>query len=115
MGVTTGCTSVTYLEATVVDDALVIAKDQLLEVDFVLVKHAKLNTPIYLRKKDDQYLAVLLECTHKQCEVRPGAQLLKCPCHGSEFDSEGHVLSGPAEQDLHSFNTWHNERQIFIQ
>jgi cytochrome b6-f complex iron-sulfur subunit len=28
-----------------------------------------------------------------------------CPCHGSEFDTSGHVLVGPASTPLRQFQT----------
>lgn len=40
-------------------------------------------------------------CTHQGCEVRPGNGNLRCPCHGSLFDTAtGNVLHGPALRPL---------------
>ncbi len=44
--------------------------------------------------------ALSLVCTHQECLIsRDGAGFI-CPCHGSKFDGEGKVLTGPAVKDL---------------
>jgi Rieske Fe-S protein len=44
-------------------------------------------------------------CTHLECTVHhvSASRELKCPCHGSLFDENGHVLSGPAKLPLKTF------------
>jgi len=44
--------------------------------------------------------ALSLVCTHLGCTVTVSAQELACPCHGSRFDRQGRVLSGPADRPL---------------
>jgi cytochrome b6-f complex iron-sulfur subunit len=46
--------------------------------------------------------AISSVCPHRQCVVDwdAEAQAFICPCHGSEFDSDGKVTNGPATTDL---------------
>lgn len=110
-----GCTPLKYVSGEVKNNALVIDKSQWGEAAFVLVKHEKLPKPIFVKQTDQGYSAIFLECTHKQCEVRPNSRSLKCPCHGSEYDHGGKVLKGPAEKDLRSFKIWDDQNAIYIQ
>lgn len=71
---------------------------------FVLVKNEKLRFPIAVYKSPEgKYRALYLECTHRGCEVKAASTGLQCPCHGSEFSTEGKVLNPPAEKDLAQF------------
>lgn len=39
-------------------------------------------------------------CTHLGCVVTLTSRGFQCPCHGSKFDIDGKVLSGPAPKAL---------------
>ena len=39
-------------------------------------------------------------CTHRGCTVKAVSDGFDCPCHGSKFAKDGHVLEGPASQPL---------------
>ena len=40
------------------------------------------------------------QCTHRGCTVKQVSDGFDCPCHGSKFAPDGHVLEGPATQPL---------------
>ena len=44
---------------------------------------------------------VIPNCPHMGCrlEWNPDEESYDCPCHGSRFDREGHLLDGPAQTD----------------
>ncbi len=46
--------------------------------------------------------ALSATCTHLGCTVRTDRENggFICPCHGSRYDSEGHVIAGPAPASL---------------
>ena len=47
--------------------------------------------------------AVTAVCTHLGCILEKSTDGFECPCHGSCYNSDGEVLSGPAPRDL----TWY--------
>jgi Rieske Fe-S protein len=51
---------------------------------------------------DGEVRAVSAVCTHLGCTVgfNPTDRTWDCPCHGSRYDLEGHVIRGPAASDL---------------
>ncbi len=60
--------------------------------------------------EDDNYVAVLLKCTHMGCavaseKINDTQAGFVCPCHGAKFAADGEVLKGPAEKNLTQFST----------
>ena len=58
---------------------------------------------LVLQLAKDQFVAYDAVCPHAGCTVgyAPGAKLIVCPCHGSEFDpATGAVVSPPAPRGL---------------
>jgi Rieske Fe-S protein len=83
---------------------------------YVIVKTEQLNFPICVYRIDDAtYSAVLMECTHKGCELQPHGDFLTCPCHGSEFSKLGVVQNPPAESNLKTFLITYDHETIYIQ
>jgi cytochrome b6-f complex iron-sulfur subunit len=58
------------------------------------------------RTGTDTFIALTAQCTHEACVVsNSSGQSFVCPCHGSEFDTTGHVIVGPAVAPLRQFQT----------
>jgi cytochrome b6-f complex iron-sulfur subunit len=58
------------------------------------------------RSSDTTFTALSAICTHQACLIGNRAgQAYFCGCHGSEFDTSGHVLVGPASFPLTQFAT----------
>jgi len=57
----------------------------------------------------DDFRAFTSICTHEQCTVGDfrGGRIV-CPCHGSQYDSAGQVVVGPAPRALREFAVSHD-------
>jgi Rieske Fe-S protein len=61
---------------------------------------------VVIRTALESFTVLTATCTHEGCTVSGMIdQRLVCPCHGSEFDTEGLVLRGPASRPLRRFAT----------
>ena len=52
--------------------------------------------------EDGTLHAVDIRCPHLGCQLEwnPDERSWDCPCHGSRFDYEGRLISGPAQEDI---------------
>ena len=92
-----------------------VKKEKIVDRNFVLLDVDELNFPICLHKQsNDTYIASLLRCTHRSCELNVGGGIYSCPCHGSEFSIAGKVLEGPAIEDLVTFKTETDHENIYV-
>ncbi len=112
-----------YAKANSSKDQIIIKKSEFSKPEkgksherkYILVKSEQYGFPICVYKlSNDNYSALLMECTHKSCELNPQDNFLVCPCHGSEFTNSGAVQNPPAEQNLKSFNTTSDNENIYI-
>ncbi|PKQ64851.1 hypothetical protein BZG02_03085 [Labilibaculum filiforme] len=57
------------------------------------------------RFEDGGFLAMSFKCTHLGCVVNTNSQTggFNCPCHASQFNKFGEVLSAPATRPLDYF------------
>lgn len=70
---------------------------------------------IAVRKtSEDQYEALLLECTHQQNQLMVIPNGFKCELHGSKFNLNGQVIKGPAERPLKKFETSVDQGELII-
>lgn len=62
----------------------------------------KKNKVAAYRDADGRVSLCSAVCTHLQCIVawNPAEKTWDCPCHGSRFQPDGQVISGPAEEPL---------------
>jgi cytochrome b6-f complex iron-sulfur subunit len=58
---------------------------------------------IFIWRDHEGVRALSAACTHLGCIVKYAEEGFLCPCHGSRFDGEGRVLSGPAPKALPCF------------
>jgi Rieske Fe-S protein len=71
------------------------------------------EVPAVLYNDNGTFYAYSLACTHLGCTVEvEGESGFVCPCHGSRYDHEGQVLTGPAKEPLHRLRVEVNEEGI---
>jgi|SRR5690242_12254683 Rieske Fe-S protein len=75
------------------------------------------RTVFLVRTSDTQVTALDSTCTHLGCRVSwdPQAQLLKCPCHGGQYDRTGRVVAGPPPAPLVHMTTKVDGGQVLVQ
>ncbi len=63
------------------------------------------------------YTALLRRCSHSGCTVKFSfiSKKLECPCHGSSFDVEGNVLSGPAKKGLTRLDVREESGKVIVE
>ena len=60
----------------------------------------------FLVRRGATLFAISAICTHRHCKLNAERdRTFYCPCHGSTFDSDGHVTQGPARRDLPVYET----------
>jgi cytochrome b6-f complex iron-sulfur subunit len=76
-----------------------------LETNGFLLKADAAVGPVLVVGTADALSAVNPTCTHAGCTVEwKGDQtLMVCPCHGSQFNSDGTVAKGPATEPLPTY------------
>ena len=68
--------------------------------DYPLGTHLLPDIPAVLIHTEDGFTAISLTCTHLGCTVEQQPGGFECPCHGSQFETKGVVLRGPAARPL---------------
>jgi len=58
---------------------------------------------VFVVRQGNTFRCLSAICTHLGCTVNRTGQGYHCPCHGSVFDDQGSVKSGPAPRALEWF------------
>lgn len=81
----------------------------------VIVQNDQLQYPVCVyRLTENEYSALLMQCTHQGAELQVFGDRLQCPAHGSEFTNKGEVQNGPADQHLRTFEVVIEKESIRI-
>jgi Rieske Fe-S protein len=103
------------IKTEVVNDAIQIPLASLSQSNFQIVRPQGWYYDIALEKKNDgSYETLLLQCTHQQNQLVPTNKGYLCNLHGSQFDKEGNVTKGPAENSLKKYNTTIEQDKLII-
>jgi cytochrome b6-f complex iron-sulfur subunit len=74
------------------------------------------DRPVILVNVEGRIRAFSGICTHESCELgwNQRQQMIRCPCHGSAFDTSGQVKLGPAERALEEFPVSVRSGKVFL-
>lgn len=115
MGSLSSCATLPVYKTTVVNKQVAVPVTLFAQSDFQIIQPKDLYYNIGLRKEaDGAYTALLLRCTHADNQLMPTGNGFKCNLHGSAFDNEGKVTTGPAEHSLKKYPTEVISDQIII-
>ncbi|MDQ3050653.1 MAG: Rieske (2Fe-2S) protein [Bacteroidota bacterium] len=118
-----GCAGSKMVSGNVTGDYLIISADEFSQVKkelttyrkYVIVKHPQMKYPVCVyRLSETDYSALLMKCTHQGNELTAYGEKLHCAAHGSEFDRQGIVRTGPANQSLRKFPVILENNQVKI-
>jgi cytochrome b6-f complex iron-sulfur subunit len=59
---------------------------------------------VFIVRKGNTFRCLSAICTHLGCTVNRASNGFHCPCHGSMFNDQGLVVSGPAPRPLAWFS-----------
>jgi Rieske Fe-S protein len=74
------------------------------------------DDPLILVNVDGRVTTFLAVCTHEGCPLgwNPQQHLIRCPCHGSAFDTAGRVVNGPAVTPLTELRTIAERGEVLL-
>ncbi len=82
---------------------------------YIVVENEILQYPICIyRFNENEYTALWMRCTHQGTELQVFGDKLQCPAHGSEFNNNGGVQNGPADDKLRTFPVTIENNQLKI-
>jgi len=78
--------------------------------------HFHRDRKLYVIKDDRGVYAMSAVCTHLGCLTRPNPNEdgFFCPCHGSHYDLNGNVVSGPAPRPLPHYEVEIDEEVVWV-
>ncbi len=66
------------------------------------------------RYADGGFLAMSAKCTHLSCALAKQNKSFHCPCHASQFDEYGEVISSPATRPLDIFRIIEDGNLLYV-
>ena len=117
LNVLDSCSTTKGIAGSETNDMVSVPASSFNDKNYLVVQTKKYEEPIFVAKQPDgSFMALSMKCTHKGCTVKvpeENTNKMVCPCHGSQFSTQGNVLKGPATQPLPSFNVT-TESQLVI-
>ena len=74
------------------------------------------DDPLILVNAGGKVTTFLAVCTHEGCPLgwNQNQHLIRCPCHGSAFDTAGKVVNGPAQTPLTRLETISSRGEVLL-
>lgn len=111
----TGCSAAKVFTATCKQGRIEIPLSAFAETNLRIVRTAEFDKDILLVKKPDgTFNAIYMQCTHSNYALSSSGKNLNCSLHGSSFDLDGNVITGPAIEPLQKFKTSLENNLIII-
>jgi cytochrome b6-f complex iron-sulfur subunit len=99
LGTSTGTLANNSVQVTVSGSALA-------SVGGAVVVQSVAGVFLLARTSDSAFSAIEAVCTHEGCTVNGAdGSIYVCPCHGSRYDRNGHVVAGPAQASLRQYKS----------
>ncbi len=101
--------------ATISDSKISVPVSLFAKSNLQIIRVQHYGYDIALRKESgENYVALLLRCTHAENPLISKGSDFFCDLHGSNFDKNGKVTKGPAEQPLKKLSTERVSDNIII-
>jgi Rieske Fe-S protein len=102
-----GSVTLTTLNGTVASGVVSVTVDAsgpLASVGGAALVRSSAGSFLVFRAAQDTFNVMTAVCTHEGCDVTGiSGSTFVCPCHGSQFNSTGGVVKGPASRALQRF------------
>lgn len=108
------CTTTKSLFLDANENSVIVPIEKLSGQTSAIINSTLFTTPVYIFKEGNTWHALLMSCTHVQCEVKLAKDTFICPCHGSQFALDGDVLTGPAQQPLEKVSIEEKDNQFIL-
>ena len=75
------------------------------------------NGALIYRKSETEFIVLDRTCTHQGCQVNGfnSQGISNCPCHGSQYNTDGNVVQGPAPNALKRYSATLSGNMLEIQ
>ena len=116
--VDSGGGNIARIQAAVVNNTITLmidANSPLAAVGSAALVQASNNSLLVAHTASDSFTALTAICTHQACTITGyNNQIYTCPCHGSQFNTSGRAVRGPATSALRTFQTQFANNQLTI-
>ena len=110
-----GCATLPVYQTAMANNQVAVPVSIFAQSTLQLIQPKGLYYNIALKKETNgTYTALLLRCTHADNQLNVDGNSYHCSLHGSTFNQQGQVTTGPAERSLKKYTTEVVNDQIII-